>query len=98
MLKIFPAALFVLIAGGAWAEQGETMVQTPELPLPVSDADDVSTDAPPSAPVPQATVPAPESEADQERQPEIHRPSEIQRSDERPSKRVAAFWFIIPGR
>lgn len=93
MLKILPAVLFMLIASVAWAEQGKTMVQTRELTPPASAAGDVSGDVSTDAP-----SSAPESEANQERQPEIHRPSEIQRSDERPSKRVAAFWFIIPGR
>ncbi|HPO15474.1 MAG TPA: hypothetical protein PLI09_18675 [Candidatus Hydrogenedentes bacterium] len=100
MLRIL-FAIILLCAGAAFAQQQGTNVKATELPPPAS-ADTQKSVEPQDTPQPSLsqTAAAASNETSNVEIPaeqRIIRPSEIP-SDKRSSKRVAAFWFIVPGK
>lgn len=100
MLRVLLAALLLTTAGTALAQQGEATVTSKELPPPAS-PQTTQTQAEPPRPQPptqDTTTTATETPPQETSAPALQRPSESQRSEDRGNKRIAAFWFIIPGR
>lgn len=100
MLRVLLAALLLTMAGTALAQQGEATVKSKELPPPASSqTTQAQVEAPkPQPPAQDAATTATETPPQETSSPALQRPSESQRSEDRGNKRIAAFWFIIPGR
>ncbi len=94
--------LTVFFAGTAMAQQEGSAVKAKELPPPSSESATSDTAAPKDTPQPPVVQPAPapvraETKVEPTVEQRILRPSETP-SGKRSSKRVAAFWFIVPGK
>ncbi len=101
MLRIV-IVLAVLFAGTAMAQQEGSAVKSKELPPPSSETVKSDAAAPKDTPQPPVVQPAPapvsvETKVEPAVEQRILRPSETS-SGKRSSKRVAAFWFIVPGK